>query len=88
LGLGPTVEDALIWCVAEGRLEAHQVLGAFPHPSSGSGSQVDYFLGRKSLADLKPRDPVRNRIDWMDVARARLQARVAELRIAGIPQPS
>jgi hypothetical protein len=81
LGLGPTVDDALAWCVSQGLLRAHQVLGAFPHPSRGSGSQVDYFLGTKSLADLRSGDPVRHRIRWMDAARQRLQDNLSRLRI-------
>jgi hypothetical protein len=80
LGLGPTVADALAWCVSQGLLRAHQVLGAFPHPSRGSGSQVDYFLGKKSLADLNLNDPVRRRTAWLDAARQRLQDNLSRLR--------
>lgn len=38
LGLGPTVDEAPGWCVSQSLLRAHQVLGAFPHPLTGSGS--------------------------------------------------
>lgn len=79
LGLGPTVDDTLAWCVSQGLLGSHQVLGAFPHPSRGSGSQVDYFLGKKSVADLNLDDPVRRRTAWLDAARQRLEDNLSRL---------
>ncbi len=79
LGLGPTAEDALTWCVLHGYLRDTQLLGAIPHPSTESGSQVDYFVGKMTLADLKPKDPVRNRVQWLDAAARRLSERVLRL---------
>ncbi|MBW0117150.1 hypothetical protein [Pseudonocardia abyssalis] len=68
IALGPTALDALTWCVDEQLLGANQLLGAFPHPSTSGGSQVDYFLRKKSRDDLHPSDPVRARLDWLDKA--------------------
>lgn len=81
VGLGPTVEAALTWCVSEGLLSARQVLGSFPHPSTESGSQVDYFLKRKTLSDLSPKDPVRNRTKWLDEAYQQLSHNMQTLTL-------
>jgi hypothetical protein len=80
VGLGPTVLDALDWCADAALIKRDQVVGAFCHPSTQSGSQVDYFLRCKTLADLSPRDPVRRRAALLDRLYARTSSSIAGLR--------
>jgi len=79
VGLGPTVVDALDWCADAGLIRREQVVGAFCHPSTQSGSQVDVFLRRRSVSDLSPRDPVRRRAVLLDQLYARTSAGIARL---------
>lgn len=79
IGLGPTVLDALDWCADAGMIRREQVAGAFCHPSTQSGSQVDVFLRRKSVSDLSPRDPVRKRAALLDRLYERTSAGIAGL---------
>lgn len=80
IGLGPTPLAALEWCIEYDHLEPEQLLGAFPHPSGKGGSQIDYFLREKTRSDLKPKDPVRHRVDWLDKAHAELLDNLAKAR--------
>ncbi len=79
IALGPTPRAALEWCTVERILRKEQVLGALAHPSTSGGSQVGYYLREKTLADLKSRDPVRSRIQWLDEAHAELLATTGRL---------
>jgi len=65
VALGPTPLAALEWCVEESLIDRRRILGAFAHPSSGAGSQVDVYLGTKRIADLHMKDPVRKRAPWL-----------------------
>lgn len=76
VALGPTPLVALDWSVREGYIQADQVLGAFPHPSSSSGSQVAVYLGEKEPNNLKPKDPVRHRLDFLLPAATRMRQAV------------
>lgn len=73
VGLGPTPLDALNWCAARSYLREDQILGAFAHPSSKSGSQVDVYLGLRDSASLNKKDPVRSRVDWLLNAASRVR---------------
>lgn len=86
VALGPTPLAALNWCVAKGHLRPEQVLGALAHPSKGSGSQVDVYLGARAADDLHENDPVRRRAPWLQAAAARMRAAV-EARLAGLTPP-
>lgn len=79
IGLGRCPEQALAWCVAHGLLREEQVLGAFCHPSTNGGSTVKYFLREVRREDLKPKDPVRSRCDWLDDAYGRMRSVSASL---------
>lgn len=68
VGLGPCPLDALKWCADRGLIKRSQLLGAFCHPSSSGGSMTRYFLREVAKSDLKPKDPVRSRCDWLDEA--------------------
>lgn len=76
IGMGPVVDEALRWCVSQGIIDERQLLGYFPHASGSSGSQFSYFMRRKSLNDLKPKDPVRHRVRDLDAAYERLSSNV------------
>jgi hypothetical protein len=80
IGLGPTPLAALDWCAQKGFIQAGQVLGAFAHPSSSGGSQVDVFLGLKSPTELKERDPVRRRLPFLLSAYGRMKQATANLQ--------
>jgi hypothetical protein len=80
IGLGPTPLAALDWCVGQGLVRANQVLGAFAHPSTNGGSQVDVYLGIRSVADLNAKDPVRSRIDFLQSASMRMKEATNRLR--------
>ncbi|TPN35264.1 hypothetical protein [Mesorhizobium sp. B1-1-6] len=80
IGLGPTPLAALDWCAKEGLIRGDQVLGAFAHPSTSAGSQVDVYLGLKSPDDLSAGDPVRKRIRFLLPAYARMRAATDALR--------
>jgi hypothetical protein len=74
VALGPTPLDALDWCVAQGHLQAHQVMGALAHPSSNGGSQVRVYLGEIHGKDLSLNDPVRHRVPWLEKASDRMRS--------------
>ncbi|QPK62568.1 hypothetical protein IVG45_17190 [Methylomonas sp. LL1] len=74
IGLGVCPTDALNWCVEQGYIRAEQMLGSLSHPSSNGGNSVPYFLREKRLEDLKPKDPIRYRADWLDAAHDNLKA--------------
>jgi hypothetical protein len=82
VGLGPTPLAALDWCVEQGKIRKEQVLGAFAHPSTSGGSQVDVYLGLKKVADLKEKDPVRGRLDFLLPAYARMKQATDDLNRA------
>ena len=65
IALGRTPRAALEWCVDKGLLRSDQI-AAFAHPSRVAGSQVHYYVRELTRTDLKPRDPVLARCDWMD----------------------
>lgn len=73
VGLGPTPLAALDWCVEQGVIKREQVLGAFAHPSTSGGSQVDVYLGLRKVAELKEKDPVRSRLDFLLPAYERMK---------------
>jgi hypothetical protein len=77
VALGPTPLAALDWCVEQGHLGHRQILGAFAHPSSSSGSQVAVYLGEVQPEDLKVEDPVHRRLDFLLPAAIRLRAAIA-----------
>jgi hypothetical protein len=79
VALGRTPNEALSWCVREGHLRPHQVLGALAHPSGSAGSQIDVYLGDKTLSDLSPNDPVRHRFEWLQHASAELKAAIEDV---------
>lgn len=79
VGMGPVADEALKTCVSRGVLRQQQVLGYFPHASGTSGSQFAYFMRRKRLADLKPKDPVRHRVRDLDAAYERMLGNVKAL---------
>jgi hypothetical protein len=66
IALGDCPKAALAWCVGQGHLRPDQMLGAFCHPSRAGGSATDYYLGEKSIADLKETDPIRHRTNSLD----------------------
>ena len=68
VGLGPCPKDALEWCVSQGHLSRKQVLGSFCHPSGAGGSTTNYYLREVKKEQLKPKNPVLNRCDWLDEA--------------------
>lgn len=68
VGLGPCPLDALKWCADRGLIKRSQLLGAFCHPSGSGGSMTRYFLREVAKSDLKPKDPVRSRCNWLDEA--------------------
>jgi len=76
VAMGPVVDEALRWCVSRGVIEERQLLGYFPHASGSSGSQFSYFMRRKKLEDLKPKDPVRHRVRDLDAAYERILTNV------------
>jgi hypothetical protein len=80
IGLGPTPLAALDWCAKEGLIRGEQVLGAFAHPSTSGGSQVDVYLGQKSPGDLSARDPVRRRLEFLLPAYGRMKAATDAIR--------
>jgi hypothetical protein len=79
LGLGPVVDEGLGWCASRSLIEERQILGYLPHVSGNSGSQFAYFLRKKRLSDLHPKDPVRHRIHDLDAAYARINSNLASL---------
>lgn len=79
IAMGPVAWEALEWCADEGHLNEDQLIGYFPHASRASGSQCDYFLRRKRLNDLKPKDPVRARAPNLDAAYERVLKNKARL---------
>ena len=79
VGLGPCPQAALDWCVRHGVLERKQVLGAFCHPSSSSGSATRYYLREVAKSELKENDPVRHRTDWLDRAYEHMSTTTASL---------
>jgi hypothetical protein len=76
VAMGPVVDEALRWCVSRGVIEERQLLGCFPHASGSSGSQFSYFMRKKTLQDLKPKDPVRHRVRDLDAAYERILSNV------------
>ena len=76
IGMGPVVDDALRWCVERRILNPRQVLGYFPHASGQSGSQFAYFMRRRKLSELSPKDPVRYRVPALDAAYERMRNNV------------
>lgn len=81
VGLGPTPLDALEWCRDRGLIREHQILGAFAHSSTQAGSQVDVYLGLKSIDDLNEDDPVRKRGKFLLPAYARMKEATDRLRL-------
>ncbi len=79
VGLGQCPQAALQWCVEEGYLRQEQVLGAFCHPSTNGGSAPGYYLREVSREELSPKDPVRNRCDWLDSAYEQMKANTSSL---------
>lgn len=79
VALGPTPLAALDWCAANGLVRPQQVLGAFAHASAQSGSQVAVYLGEKRPEDLKLRDPVRSRLDFLLPAAQRLKFSISQI---------
>ena len=79
VAIGPTPWNALIWCVENGYVSGHQVLGAFAHPSGNASSQVDYFVGKKRADEFTLGDPVLHRVPWLDRARAELERTVTDV---------
>ncbi len=77
VAMGPVVMSGLQWCLDREVIQKQQVLGYFPHASPSSGSQFDYFMKQKSLADLKPKDPVRHRAKALDAAYQEIASKVA-----------
>lgn len=77
VALGPCPQAALDWCVAQGHLQPHQVLGSFCHPSSQGSSAVAYYLREKTREDLKANDPVRHRTNDLDAAYRQMAASIA-----------
>lgn len=65
IALGRTPRAALEWCADKGMLRSDQI-AAFAHPSRLAGSQVDYYVRELRREDLKPRNPVLSRCDWID----------------------
>ncbi len=76
VALGPAPLAALDWCSDQNLIRADQVLGAFAHPSRSGGTQVDIYLGERSIDDLTPRDPVLRRVDWLTQAATRMRQSV------------
>lgn len=68
VAMGPVVDEALKWCVSNGALKPARYLGYLPHPSGNAGSQFSYFMRKKSLDQLNPKDPVRHRAADLDAA--------------------
>lgn len=87
VGLGDCPEAALRWCVDNGYLKASQVLGAFCHPSTNGGSAPNIYLREKTVADLKPTDPVRHRVASLDQAYARMAKATSVLLGQVSPEP-
>jgi hypothetical protein len=83
VGLGPTPHAALEWCVEHGMVARRQVLGAFAHPSTSSGSQVNYYLREKMREEFTPGDPVLYRCAWLDTAYAQMRESVERIRSSG-----
>lgn len=82
VGLGPCPLDALKWCADHGLIKRSQLLGAFCHPSSSGGSMVPYFLREVAKSDLKPKDPVRSRCDWLDEAYRMMSLNISQRLLA------
>jgi hypothetical protein len=74
VGLEPTPNDALQYCVDKGYIRQDQFLGSLAHPSSSNGSQVGYYLREVARSDFNPRDPVLSRVGWLDAAYIRMNA--------------
>ena len=87
VGLGQCPQAALDWCVREGVLSRRQVLGSFCHPSATGGSTVKYYLQETNKTDLKPSDPVRHRVDWLDQAYAQMRSATFDLLDANRKTP-
>jgi len=79
VAMGPVVDEAIKWCIANGTVRPDQYLGYLPHPSGNAGSQFSYFMRQKSLEQLKPRDPVRHRAVDLDAAYVSMANRVQQL---------
>ncbi len=79
VGLGPCPEAALDWCVHHGALQRKQVLGAFCHPSSASGSTTRYYLREVAKGQLDTRNPVLRRTDWLDRAYEKMRVATTSL---------
>ncbi|TIU63792.1 MAG: hypothetical protein E5W25_23930 [Mesorhizobium sp.] len=82
VGLGPTPLAALDRCAEQGLIRPDQVLGAFAHSSTNGGSQVDVYLGLKSIDALNEKDPVRYRSDFLLPAYERMKAVTDRLHAA------
>jgi hypothetical protein len=79
VGLGVTPREALAWCASNGYIRSKQILGTMAHPSTEGGSQVDVYLGVKTIDDLSPNDPVRKR-PYLSMWSDELSAAVGLLR--------
>ncbi|MBB5508732.1 hypothetical protein [Paraburkholderia atlantica] len=87
LGLGPCPKAALDWCVRHSALERKQVLGAFCHPSSASGSTTRYYLREVPKEQLNAKNPVLRRTEWLDLAYEQMRAATASLLGQTTPKP-
>jgi hypothetical protein len=72
VALGPTPLATLNWCANQGLIASKQILGAFPHPSPESGSQVAAYLGEKLPDGLGHDDPVQHRLSFLVPAYRRM----------------
>jgi hypothetical protein len=80
IGLGPTPAAALSYAANQGVVDESRVLGWLAHPSTSGGSQVDVYIGKKSLADLNRNDPVRHRTGDLVAAANEMRRRIAALK--------
>lgn len=78
VALGDTPLRALAWCVRNGHLQEHQVMGAFAHPSTSGGSAVDAYLGIKT--EFTEKDPVRHRVDRLRMFHERMSRSIEAMR--------
>ena len=74
--LGSLVAEALEFAAEVSKVDHNRVLVGLPHPSGANAERIAFFLGRKPRQSLSPKvDPER-----LIMARATLEARIAELR--------
>jgi len=76
IALGPTPAAALAFAADRGRIDRSRILGWLAHPSTQGGSQVSVYLGKKKVAELNPKDPVRHRASALVAAAEEMRARL------------